>query len=101
MSLPVYCARRQSEHPRKSSGLHVTLATAPLLHTDLLLFAHPERSKQIMRNELGLSKDALVEALHGRGYFDVTLRQVTDWRSRHLLAPFDLEGTSLGRAQGR
>lgn len=54
-----------------------------------------------MRNKVGLSKESLVEALHERGYSDVTLRQVTDWRSRHLLPTFDLEGISLGRAQGR
>src|SRR5437868_10493389 len=90
-----------SEHPRKSSRLHVTLAMTVLIQADLLLFAHTERSKEIMRNELGLSKEGLVEALHERGYSDVTLRQVTDWRSRHLLPTFDLEGISLGRAQGR
>lgn len=54
-----------------------------------------------MRDKPGLSKDELVETLHGRGYVSVTLRQVTDWRSRDLLPPFDLEGASLGRAHGR
>jgi hypothetical protein len=67
-----------------------------LINVDLM-----SASKEIMRTKLGLSKEGLVEALHERGYSDVTLRQVTDWRSRHLLPTFDLEGISLGRAQGR
>ena len=56
---------------------------------------------QVMRENAGLSKEELVEVLHDRGYVDVTLRQVTNWRSRELLPPFDLEGASLGRAQGK
>lgn len=56
---------------------------------------------QAMQENAGLSKEELVEVLHDRGYVDVTLRQVTNWRSRELLPPFDLEGASLGRAQGK
>ncbi len=56
---------------------------------------------QVMQENAGLSKKELVEVLHDRGYVGVTLRQVTDWRSRDLLPPFDLEGASLGRAQGK
>ena len=56
---------------------------------------------QVMQDNFGLSKKQLVELLHGRGYVGVTVRQVTDWRSRDLLPPFDVGGTSLGRAQGK
>ena len=56
---------------------------------------------RVMQENTGLSKKQLVETLHRRGYASVTLRQVTDWRSRDLLPPFDLEGASLGRAHGR
>jgi len=54
-----------------------------------------------MRDKAGLSRDQLVEALQGRGYVNVTFRPVTDWRSRDLLPPFDLDGARLGRAHGR
>jgi hypothetical protein len=54
-----------------------------------------------MQEQVSLSKEELVEALHERGYINVNIGQVTDWRHRDLLPPFDLQGVWRGRCQGR
>jgi hypothetical protein len=48
-----------------------------------------------------LTQEELLAELHGRGYDDVTERQIAEWRRRELLPPFDIKGGGRGRSRGR
>jgi hypothetical protein len=48
-----------------------------------------------------LTQEGLVAELHKRGYIDVTVRRVADWRRNELLPPFDVAGGGRGQSRGR
>lgn len=53
------------------------------------------------RNKEPLTQEGLVAELHERGYHDVTVRRVADWRRKDLLPPFDARGGGRGQRRGR
>jgi hypothetical protein len=48
-----------------------------------------------------LTQKALVAEMHRLGHYDVTERQVADWRRNDLLRPFDALGKGRGQHRGR
>src|SRR5215475_4889851 len=54
-----------------------------------------------MKEKTGLLQEELLQELHRRGYVDVKLRQIIDWRFRGVLPAFDFQGAGRGRSSGR